>query len=63
MKMLICNVYNNRLVTSGWRDVDQTMPRSEGKLKILEELFTQVKQLRPADAPVIKGWFALLHSL
>ena len=47
--------YNNCLNISGWRDVDQTLPRSEGKLKILEELFTQVKQLRPADAPVIKG--------
>ena len=43
------------LNVTGWRDVDQTLPRSEGKLKILEELFTQVKQLRPADAPVIKG--------
>ena len=42
---------------AGWRDIDQTMPRSEGKLKILEELFTQVKQLRPADASVIKGLY------
>ena len=30
-------------------------PRWHGKLKILEELFTQVKTLRPADAPTIKG--------
>ena len=38
----------------GWRDVESTPPRSLGKLKILEELFTQVKSLRPADAPTIK---------
>ncbi|XP_052780793.1 ankyrin repeat and fibronectin type-III domain-containing protein 1-like isoform X3 [Mya arenaria] len=41
-------------IPSSWRDVDNTPPRSYGKLKILEELFTQVKSLRPADAPLIK---------
>lgn len=40
---------------AGWRDVDNTPPRSVGKLKILEELFAHVKKLRPADAPLIKG--------
>ena len=39
------------------------MPRSQGKLKILEELFTQVKQLRPADAPVIKGMMFYIDFL
>ena len=39
----------------GWRDVEEVQPRCHGKLKILEELFAQVKQLRPADAPEIKG--------
>ncbi|KAL4240314.1 Ankyrin-repeat and fibronectin type III domain-containing 1 [Mactra antiquata] len=41
-------------VPSSWRDLDRVPSRSQGKLKILEELFTQVKVLRPADAPTIK---------
>ncbi|XP_060592854.1 ankyrin repeat and fibronectin type-III domain-containing protein 1-like isoform X3 [Ruditapes philippinarum] len=41
-------------IPSSWRDVDKMQPRWHGKLKILEELFTQVKTLRPADAPTIK---------
>jgi len=36
--------------------LDNTPPRYIGKLKILEELFTQVKGLRPADAPMIKDF-------
>lgn len=30
-------------------------PRSEGKLQLMEDLFTQVKQARPANAPELKG--------
>ncbi|XP_052266694.1 ankyrin repeat and fibronectin type-III domain-containing protein 1-like isoform X3 [Dreissena polymorpha] len=41
-------------VPSSWRDAEHRLPRCQGKLKILEELFTQVKSLRPADAPTIK---------
>ncbi|XP_078317877.1 ankyrin repeat and fibronectin type-III domain-containing protein 1-like isoform X2 [Crassostrea virginica] len=42
-------------VPSCWRDVDNsTLSRTEGKLKLLEELFSQVKHLRPADASELK---------
>ncbi|XP_061182067.1 ankyrin repeat and fibronectin type-III domain-containing protein 1-like isoform X2 [Saccostrea echinata] len=42
-------------VPSSWRDVDNsTVSRTEGKLKLLDELFSQVKHLRPADASELK---------
>lgn len=42
-------------VPSSWRDVDNsTLSRTEGKLKLLDELFSQVKHLRPADASELK---------
>lgn len=43
-------------IVLGWRDVDNsTLSRTEGKLKLLDELFSQVKHLRPADASELKG--------
>lgn len=39
---------------SSWHDVNGIMPRSKGKLNALEDLFSQVRQSRPVDAPAIK---------
>ncbi|XP_064611368.1 ankyrin repeat and fibronectin type-III domain-containing protein 1-like isoform X2 [Liolophura sinensis] len=41
-------------VPSSWRDMEGVKPRSEGKLQLMEDLFTQVKQARPANAPELK---------
>ncbi|KAL3877491.1 hypothetical protein ACJMK2_035191, partial [Sinanodonta woodiana] len=41
-------------VPSSWRDLENSIPRSEGKMKILDDLFAQVKQLRPSDASEIR---------
>lgn len=40
---------------SGWREVDNVLPRSEGKVAVLDELFESIKNARPADASEIKG--------
>lgn len=46
----------NYFSSTGWRDVDGTaMSRMEGKAKLLDELFYQVKVLRPSDASELKG--------
>jgi hypothetical protein len=44
-------------VPSSWREVDNMAPRSEGKLKLLDTLFTNIRNARPADASEIKGRF------
>ncbi|XP_052070242.1 ankyrin repeat and fibronectin type-III domain-containing protein 1-like isoform X3 [Mytilus californianus] len=42
-------------VPSSWRDVDgNAMSRTEGKNKLMDELFSQVKHLRPPDASELK---------
>lgn len=48
---------NNIMFSSaGWRDVDgNAMSRTEGKNKLMDELFSQVKHLRPPDASELKG--------
>ncbi|CAI9739730.1 ankyrin repeat and fibronectin type-III domain-containing protein 1 isoform X1 [Octopus vulgaris] len=39
---------------SSWHDVDNILPRSQWKVNTLEDLFSQVRQSRPTDAPAIK---------
>ncbi|XP_064627052.1 ankyrin repeat and fibronectin type-III domain-containing protein 1-like isoform X3 [Lineus longissimus] len=41
-------------VPSSWREVDNMPPRSDGKLKLLDTLFTNIRNARPADASEIK---------
>ncbi len=42
-------------IPSSWRDIENNHPRTSGKLELLGSLFTQLKNLRPADASEIKG--------
>ena len=42
-------------VPSSWREIETTLPRSHGKLQLLNDLFVNMKNSRPADASEIKG--------
>ncbi|XP_041473244.1 ankyrin repeat and fibronectin type-III domain-containing protein 1-like isoform X2 [Lytechinus variegatus] len=42
-------------VPSCWRDVDGSKPRSWGRLSMIDELFQQVRDGRPADSAEIKS--------
>ena len=41
-------------IPSSWRELNGAVARAEGKLKLMEDLFVNVKNSRPADAPEIK---------
>ncbi|XP_013391704.1 ankyrin repeat and fibronectin type-III domain-containing protein 1 isoform X3 [Lingula anatina] len=41
-------------IPSSWREVSGVKPRNEGKLQLLDDLFSQVRASRPADASEIK---------
>ena len=40
---------------TGWREVDGTKHRQDGKLQLLDDLFSNIKSARPAEASEIKG--------
>ena len=42
------------LLTSGWREVDDVTPRTDGKLKQLTQLFGNMKNSRSPDSAVIR---------
>ncbi|CAH1795316.1 unnamed protein product [Owenia fusiformis] len=42
-------------IPSNWREMVNTVPRSQGKLQLLDDLFTSVKSSRRADAAELKG--------
>ncbi|XP_071505327.1 ankyrin-repeat and fibronectin type III domain-containing 1-like [Diadema antillarum] len=42
-------------IPSCWRDVDGSKPRSWGRLSMIDELFQQVRDARPADSAEIKS--------
>ena len=44
---------------TGWREVEGSIPRLEGKVQSLQVLFDQVKRSRPPEAAEVKGWFAV----
>ncbi|KAK2149111.1 hypothetical protein LSH36_467g04058 [Paralvinella palmiformis] len=41
-------------VPSSWREIDNSVPRSQGKLQLLNDLFINMRNCRPADASEIK---------
>ena len=40
--------------SAGWREVDSLKPRPEGRLKLMDTLFANIKNSRPSDASAIK---------
>jgi len=38
-----------------WKELDDFRPRWDGKLQLLEELFTNIKNSRSPDAPELEG--------